>query len=1070
MPTDTSRPALVRRSRPPEIPLSFAQHRLWFLNRLDGPRPNYSELLALRFSHDFDRSALVAALDDLVERHESLRTVFPETNAVPRQHILDLAAARPQLIEISVPEGQIRREIDVAGQRRFDLTIEAPLRAYLFQREHDDHMLLLVIHHIAIDGWSINRVLIRDLIKAYKARCQGAKPDFAPLPVQYADYAIWHLQLLGGEDDPSSVTSQQLAFWKNTLDRLPKQLPLPTDRPRPLTSSFRGGTVPLEIDERLHAAVLALARRNRATIFMVLNASVAALLSRLGAGTDIPIGTAVSGRATTAVSDVVGFFANTVVVRTDTSGNPTFRGLLARVRRCVLDGCAHDALPFDRVVEALNPSRSISRNPLFQVMLGFQTAMPRGADVSDGRISHVFLRRIGDHSRFDLSFEFAERPGPRGVPRGIIGTLRYSTDIFHATTATRMAAQLVAFLQSAVVNPDQHIEQIDVLTAAERQQLVCTWSTCQQAAPASLVSDQIEVQVARTPAAEAVVCGEERCTYAELNTAANQLARELIGRGVGAEDVIGVALPRSVEMVAALLGVLKSGAAWLALDPEQPMEYLARLLGETRPRWVLTTRDTARMLPAATPAIAIDDLAARAALEPGAAYNPTEPERSAFVVPQQAAYVAYSAGTTAKSGAVVATQAGLGAAVAALAHAVPLTAADRVLAATPVGADRALAEWLWPLVSGATVVVATAEDALYPALLAQLIARQKVTVLPTTPRVARAIGAHRGTAATLRVVVGREPLAPDVALDLRRMGMDVVQVYGTTETTIWNACAALNPETDANPPVGAPIAHTRLYVLDRWLQPVPIGVPGDLYAGGSTVARGYLARSAATAARFVADPYGPAGTRMVRTGDRARWNADGHLELIARRDRAATTALLDTAIVEAALRSQPDVHDALVEILPGASGTPRCVAYVVAAAGRSFDDSAVRQQLARTLPDAMVPEVVVALDRLPLTPNGTLDRGALPEPVARIDARRQPQTPTEECLCSLFAEVLGVPQVALDDNFFELGGHSLLVTKLINRARTVLGIELEIRTVFDAPTVAGLVQRLDVVSTEAVSQ
>jgi amino acid adenylation domain-containing protein len=1006
-----------------------------------------------------DPHALTAAIEDVVERHEILRTTFPEVDGEPCQHIVDLAAARPLLTNVRTSARALQHDIAAVAQRRFDITREIPIRAYLLLDSAEIQLLVLVIHHIATDGWSISRSLLPELTRAYQARRRGLHPQFAPLPLQYADYTLWHLERLGSVDDPRSEMRRALAFWTTALDGLPAQLALPADRPRPVAGSFRGGVVPLPIDAQTHARLAAFARRSRATIFMVLHAVVATLLTRLGAGTDVAIGSVLSGRTATALNDLVGFFANTIVVRTNTAGNPTFTDLLARVRRFVLDACAHGDVPFDRVVEALNPPRLISRNPLFDVMLGFRTAALNPTR-AEGEISLLPRRLTTDHAPFDLTFDFVERPGPRDAPSGIAGTLRYSADLFEPDTAARMGELFLSLLESALQCPDRRIADIHIQAALERPRVVDHSCAPQRDAERSTI-ERFEAWVTRAPAAEAVVCGDEQWSYHALNTAANRVAWQLIDLGVRAEDIVGIAAPRSGTLVAWSLGVLKAGAACVFLDPDQPAEDIACVVTQIRPRWIVTMSDVQRVLPPGAPLLVMNETGRVDTPIKRPTTNPSGSDGRTPLRADQAAYVAFTAGTRGVSRAVVVTHDALASVVATLANEVPLTASDRVLSVAPVSADRALGDVLWPLVSGATVVMPSPDEAAYVTLLSRLIAHGRVTVLATTPRTARAIASHvAGSAAGLRMVVSRESLTPDTAAMLRRVGTAVIHLYGTTETAIWNTCGALDGETQTWPAIGVPFADARVYVLDSRLEPVPRGIPGDLYVAGRPVARGYRDAPAATAASFVADPHGAPGTRMVRTGDRALWTAEGQLRLLA--DSASTIrGGIHAATIEAAVCACGGVTDAVVTQATDSTGASRLVAYVTAAVGTRLDSETLHRQLAHGLPAGVTPDVIVQVDHMSLKANGTLDRARLQTCLVPSVEKRVPTTPLEESLCDLFAQVLGVTSVALDDNFFALGGHSLLVMKLINRARTTLGIEIDVRTLFDAATVAGVVERLE---------
>ena len=580
-----ARPALVHQPRPAEIPLSFAQRRLWFLDRLEGRSATYNIPLALRLTGALDRAALEAALADLVERHESLRTIFPDTLGVPRQLILEASAARPRLEVVSVSEQALPEALAAAARYGFDLSTEPPLRAHLFVLGANEHVLLLLLHHIASDGWS-SVPLARDLAATYGARRQGHAPELPALPVQYADYTLWQHQLLGRESDPDSAIARQLAFWTDTLKDLPDQIELPVDRPRPAVASYRGDSVALHIDAELHGDLLKLAREGRASLFMVLQAGLAALLTQLGAGTDIPIGSPIAGRTDSALDDLIGFFVNTLVLRTDTSRNPSFRDLLERVRATNLAAYSHQDLPFERLVEVLNPARSLSRHPLFQVMLGFENDVDARLELPG--LSLAFKPVGTATAKFDLAFSLTEQRAPDGAPKGIHGTLEYATDLFDRASVAALGDRLVRLLQAAVAEPERPIGTLDILSAAERHTILREWNGTARAIPSATLPELFAAQVARTPDAIAVVLEAQRLTYAQLDRRANQLAHHLRGLGVGPETVVGLCVERSFDMLVGLLGILKAGGAYLPLDPAYPPERLAFMLEDTRAPVLLT--------------------------------------------------------------------------------------------------------------------------------------------------------------------------------------------------------------------------------------------------------------------------------------------------------------------------------------------------------------------------------------------------------------------------------------------------------------------------------------------------
>ncbi|MDX3225470.1 non-ribosomal peptide synthase/polyketide synthase [Streptomyces sp. ME19-01-6] len=1057
-----ARAALTPRPRPDAIPLSFAQRRLWFINRLEPTGPLYNISLAMRLRGALDRVALEAALGDVVARHESLRTVFPETDGEPCQRVLapaEVPGPRLRTLDVAADDGAsgdsgLAEAISPLVGEGFDLTIEPPLRATLLALGPQEHALVVVLHHIAGDAWSVG-ALAADLASAYAARLGGEAPAFEPLPVQYADYTLWQRELLGDDSDPGSEMSRQLAYWTNALADLPEELPLPTDHPRPAFGPQRGAGLRFHLDAELHGGLLALARRSGTSLFMVVQAALAATLTRLGAGEDIPIGTPVAGRGDAALDEVVGFFLNTLVLRTDTSGNPSFQELLDRVKETDLAAYDHLDLPFERLVEELNPRRSLTRHPLFQVMLTVQST--RAAELRLPGLTVVGVPGESRWARFDLSFGLGELRTADGEPDGLEGLVDYSTELFDAPTVESVLARLERVLRAVAAEPDTRVGDIEILTAGERRRLLYghghghDHDHTAAPPPSPLIPARFEAQAARTPHAAAVICRGVTLSYADLDARANGVAHLLAGRGVGPESVVALALPRSVDAVVAMLAAGKAGAAFLPVDPNFPADRVRFVLGDAAPAVLLTAREALPRLPQdlGVPVVMLDEAAL--AERPPAVVAPR---------PEHPAYVLYTSGSTGRPKGVVVPHGALNGVVSAVAPSVGLAPGDTWLAVTTFGFDIALLEVFAPLVSGALLVVADQEMVRDPRELGRELRARPGAVAQATPSLWRALlEADPAAVDGLRVLVGGEALDHALASALAERAARVRNMYGPTETTIWSTSAPVTADRpDGPPPIGTPLANTRGYVLDARLRPVPYGVAGELYLAGGGLARGYLGRPGLTGVRFVADPYGPAGARMYRTGDVVRWSARGELEFLGRADDQVKVRghRIELGEVETRLRARPGVADAVAAVLPGPGGHPRLVGYVV---GDDLpgDPRAVREALAAQLPDYMVPSVVMALDAVPLTPNGKVDRTALPVPEASSGTPGPgPRTAREEILCGLFAHVLGVAEVGIDDSFFDLGGHSLLATRLVSRIRTALGAEVPLRAVFETPTVAGL--------------
>ncbi|MFF9091399.1 amino acid adenylation domain-containing protein, partial [Streptomyces sp. NPDC014991] len=937
------RPALrAAAHRPDTVPLSFAQRRLWFLHRLEGRGPAYNMPFALRLSGALDAAALRAALDDVVARHETLRTVFPDTGDTPVQVVLDPDEAAVELRTHRTDEAGLTGALADAAAYRFDLTAEPPLRADLFVLGQDEHVLLLVIHHIAGDGWS-NVPFARDLSAAYSARGAGRAPEWAPLPVTYGDYTLWQHDLLGSEDDPDSLISAQVAYWTHALRDLPEQLELPADRPRPAVSAHRGGRVPFTLEPELHARLAGLARERGATLFMVVQAGLAALLSRVGAGTDIPLGSAVAGRTDEALDDLVGFFVNTLVLRLDTSGDPAFTTLLDRTRDTALAAYAHQDVPFEHLVELLNPVRSAARHPLFQVMLTLQNN-------ADPEFTMPGLRVTPDvaelpAAKFDLLFSLTDRYWADGRPDRVDGVLEYSADLFDHGTAEALAARFVRLLDAVAAAPDRPIGAVDLTDAAERERVLVTWNGAPLTAPPVPLPEAFEAQARRTPDAIAVTDGATALGYAELNTRANRLARLLARRGTGPEQIVAVALPRSVDLVVALLAVLKTGAAYLPLDPGHPAERLRLLLDDARAAYGLTTAALAAGLPATGPrwlAVDDEDVTRAAAEQPG--HDLPDAERTTPLRPEHPAYVIHTSGSTGRPKGVTVEHRALAAYLAFAREAYPGTAGTALLH-SPVSFDLTVTALFATLTAGGRVLVGD--------LSGGAPDPGPYTFLKVTPSHLALLGTSPGRrTAVTDLVVGGEQLTGEQLAPWRRSQPQAAAVneYGPTEATV--GCIVFRVPSgaaagDGPVPVGRPVPGMRAYVLDDRLRPVPPGLTGELYLAGAQLARGYLHRPGPTAERFTADPFGRPGGRMYRTGDLARWTAAGELVFAGRADEQVKVRghRIEPGEVEAVLTRHPAVvRAAVVAREDRASGT-QLVGYVVPAAGQRQGDEAARAQL-----------------------------------------------------------------------------------------------------------------------------
>ncbi|MER6299869.1 non-ribosomal peptide synthase/polyketide synthase [Kitasatospora sp. NPDC001539] len=1060
----TGRTALRAMERPERIPLSFAQRRLWFINRFDGQSATYNMPISLRLTGPLNRTALAEALGDLVARHEALRTVFPEADGVPYQRILSVDEAHPSLDVVETRPEDLDAQLEAAVRVGIDLTTELPLRVHLYALGAEDHVLLFVLHHIAGDGWSM-RPLATNLAQAYEARCKGRAPEFAPLPVQNADYALWQLEVIGDEDDPDSIYSQQLRYWQENLADLPEELALPVDRPRPAVSSYRGMPVYFRVDPDVHERLLALAQETGASLYMVLQAALATMLHRVGAGTDIPIGSVIANRTDEALDEMVGFLTNMLVLRTDTSGRPTFRELVHRVRETDLTAYDNQDVPFERLVEAVNPTRSLARHPLFQVLLNLQNLQDYTTEMHGLELSS-YVVDLGA-ARFDLGFGFSEEFDAQGRPAGLQGDIQCSTDLFDRDTAEGFAEYLGRVLRSAAGDPDQPIDTIDMLPADQRHRLLAEYNDTAAEVAAAPLPELFSAQAERTPDAPAVVRGKEKLTYAELDAAANRLARLLIAGGTGPGSLVAIALPRTPLLVTALLAVLKAGAAYLPIDPTNPADRIAYVLGDAAPTVVLSDEATSAALPSgAAPVIRLDRPGTALELAAHPSGPVTDTERLRPLSPRDAAYVIYTSGSTGRPKGVVIEHRSVSDY---LAHTTREYDAARgvALVHSPVSFDLTVTGLYTPLLVGGCVNLASLTEP-EPGEAAGL-AEAPATFLKATPSHLPLLNAlPAGYSPSGELLLGGEALLGAVLREWRELHPDVTvrNVYGPTEATVNCAeyrIAPGEPVPDGPVPIGRPQANAQLYVLDAGLQPVPEGVPGDLYLAGEGLARGYLNQPALTAERFVPNPFGAPGSRMYRSGDVAKWNRSGELVYVGRSDDQVKLRgfRIELGEVEVALASHPAVRAATVIVREDQPGDQRLVGYVVPAA-EAPTAAELSAHLSGRLPEYMVPQLFVTIDRIPLTAHGKIDRKALPAPVHRPDSQAPAaaRSPQEEILCHLFADMLGVPDVGVHDNFFELGGHSLLATRLISRIRTAFGLELPIRAVFEAPTVARLAAQL----------
>ena len=1058
-----ARLTLAARVRPERVPLSFAQQRLWFIDQLEGPSAVYNVPLAVRLEGDLDVVALERALGDVIARHEVLHTVFGVADGQPFQRVLGMDEAGWRLEIFKVAEQNLPGVVARAAAEPFDLAALVPVRARLLVVAPGTHVLVVVIHHVATDAWSAG-IFARDLSHAYGMRREGRVPGWDRLPVQYADYALWQRELLGAVGDPGSLLSRHGAWWREALAGAPPELVLPVDRPRPAAASYRGHEVPLAVPADVHAGLVGLAQEHGVTLFMVIQAALAVLLSKLGGGEDIPVGAAVAGRTDEALDDLVGFFVNTLVLRADVSGDPEFTELLGRVREFWLGALEHQDLPFERLVEDLAPDRSLARHPLVQVVLTLQNNAPTAFNLP-GVWASVVPVGVGA-ARFDLSVNLTEVIGGQSLPAGLRGQLITAADLFDEPTARAIADRLVRVLAAVVADPDARLRQVGILDAAERAQVLITGNdTVAPDVPVESVAELIAERAALAPDAVAVCSEGEWVSYRELVERAARLGGYLRAAGARPEKVVGLCLERGPEMVISILGAWLAGAAYLPLDPGWPPARLAFMLTDSRAAVVVTRGH----LPAGVTTVPVADLSdPRTAAAVAAAL----PVAAASCPAGRLAYVMYTSGSTG-------TPKGVGLGHWALANYVTWVP-SRLGWGAPGGrygllqapvTDLGNTVIFTALATGGVLHILGGGLVADPAAVAGWLAGQGIDYLKAVPShlAALAIGCGlRGVLPGRSLVLGGEAADPEWVAKLATAAGDrvVANHYGPTETAIGAAAGPVDASALAAGVVaaGRPGANVRALVLDGWLCPVPTGVAGELYIAGSQLARGYLGRPALTAERFVACPFGSGGYRMYRTGDLAKWGPDGVLVVRGRADDQVKVRgfRVEPGEVAAVLAACPGVAQAAVIAREDTTGDRRLTGYVVPADSLEDRDrdnpgtvlaAAVREYAATRLPGHMVPSVVVVLAGLPLAANGKLDRAALPAPdYAPTAAGRESVTVAEELLCAAFAEVLGVERVGPDDDFFALGGYSLLAVRLVSQVRVVLGAEMGVRAVFEAPT------------------
>ncbi|HVF42737.1 MAG TPA: amino acid adenylation domain-containing protein [Pyrinomonadaceae bacterium] len=1036
------------------FPLSFAQQRLWILNQFAPESSAYNLAGAVRLEGPLDRAALEASIGEIARRHEALRTTFEEVDGEPAQVINPAPEVGVPVSDASSLSGE-EREAEVLrlareeAARPMDLAGGPLLRARLLRLGEEEHVLLLTMHHIISDAWSMG-VFVREMAALYKAFREGGRAALPELPIQYADFAVWQRRWLQGE-----VLESQLSYWKRRLEGAPAILELPADRPRPAVQSLNGARHLFALPAATAEALRGVGERQGATLFMVLFAAFNVLLKRYTGQDDLVVGVPIAGRNRSETSDVIGFFINTLPLRTELDGDPTFDELLSRVRASTLEAYDHQDLPFERLVDELQPERDLSHSPLFQVMFNLKNAPMPPMELAGLKLTPV---EVGTGtSKFDLMFDVSETAG------GLEGWFDYNTDLFDAATVERLAAHLRNLLDSAAEDPSRRVSELPMMSEGERRQILFDWNDTEHEfqGPPSL-HQMFEEQAARTPDAPALTFEGEHMTFGELNRRANQVAHRLRAHGAGPEVLVGVMMERSLELMVAFLGVLKSGAAYVPLDPDYPLERLAFMLEDTKAPVVLSARGLARGLEGRGPRVVyLDDESA--GLERESAENP-----NVGVSADNLCYVIYTSGSTGQPKGAMLHHGGVRNRLLWGINDYRLGPGDVVLQKTPISFDVSVWEIFAPLCCGARMVIARPGGHRDSAYIAELIEEQRVTHADFVPAMMQVFlddGAAEKYRSLKLITCAGEALGAE--LRERFFGLtdaELYNLYGPTEASVavtyWR-CRRDGRERVI--PIGHPMTNTRVHILGRDLRPVPVGVAGELHIGGVAPARGYLNRADLTAEKFIPDAYSRrGGERLYKTGDLACYQPDGSILFLGRMDDQLKIRgmRMELGEVEAVLTRHPSVGEAAVLAHESAAKDKFLVAYVVARPGEAATRQELQDFLRELLPDFMVPSHFVMLDAMPLTQSGKVNRRALPRPQEEATEFVAPESELERIIADVWQKVLNVERVGVHHNFFDLGGNSLRMTQAHSKLRTILGRDIQMLSLFKYPTVHTLAKSL----------
>ncbi|HEY6930897.1 MAG TPA: amino acid adenylation domain-containing protein, partial [Thermoanaerobaculia bacterium] len=1046
--------SIPRRARSSQAPLSFAQQRLWFLDQLEPGSVSYNVPRALRIRGPLAIEALRRALAEIVDRHEVLRTTFSSVDGRPVQSVGERGAFFLPVTDLSLlapaaRESEVARVGREEEQTPFDLASGPLFRARLLRLGRDEHVLMLTNHHIVSDAWSAG-VLFRELGLLYGAFAQDKPSPLEPLTIQYSDFAEWQR---GPEQ--SQVLQTQLSYWRDRLSGAPGLLDLPGDRPRPAVPSLRGARAVARFSETLSRDLRAFSQKEGVTLFMTLLAGLCGVLSRYTGREDIVVGSPIAGRTRPELEGLIGCFLNTLVLRADLSGDPTFRELVGRMRETALGAYSHQEMPFEKLVEELAPERTMSYTPLFQVLFILQNAPAHPPELPGLIVDPIPIDPTT--AKFDLTLSISE------ADSCLRARAEYNLDLFEAPTIEAFLGHLEKLLGSAMADPECRVSRLALLAEPEKRRLLLDWNDTAAPSPREgTLPRMFEAQVAKTPDAIAAVFEREAWTYAELNAHANQIARRLQQLGVAPGAVVAICVERSLKMLAALLGILKAGAGYLPIDPAYPKERIGFMMGDAPVAAAVTTREFAEQLSPLPPRVLWLDEDWPALSSQGSENLDRSPE------PEDLAYLIYTSGSTGRPKGVEIPHRALANLLEAASRTPGLGPNDVLLSVTTLSFDIAALELYLPLVTGARLILVSREVSGDAAALLERIRRFGVTTVQGTPATWQLLlaGGWDG-GAPARVLCGGEALSRELAETLRARSEELWNLYGPTETTIWSAAQRVeNVVTTAIAPIGQPLANTRLYVLDRHGELAPIGIPGELFIGGSGIALGYWNRPELTAEKFVPDRFavepGQKRQKLYRTGDLVRRRRDGTIDYLGRLDSQVKVRgfRIELGEIEAVLAQHPGVREAAVVVSEDARGDRRLVAHFVAGREPAPRNEILREFLGQRLPDYMIPSAIVRTEKLPLTPNGKVDRLALAAvgrgEIAEDTPFVPPRNPLEESLATLWCGVLDLERVSVEQSFFELGGHSLLATQLVSRIRQQFGFDLPLRALFERPTIAGL--------------